>query len=191
MLTYILEHKNGFNGIVNIERGMDDQCIVTSIEDNITSQGKTIKEAIENLNTCYTENIKKKKNNVIKFIYDCFFHDYFSIKIEWNEDNQCGEYVLYTTPRHGSFEKDDVKHYKKQIGEKHIKELLLMMDKYKYFDESNYIERLGLDGSFWTTEIKINNKYKKLTIWSPNDGIVYLIGKYLIDLSEIDLGKIY
>ena len=144
----------------------------------------------EILNELENEHIDLSDNNVIKFICRRSFHDLFSIKIEWKNNEFMGLFVLNVIPMR-SIKEENVKHYVKLIKIEHIEKLLSILEKYKYFEESNYIERHGLDGASWKVQIKIMEKYKELDIWSPDDGVVYDIGKYLISLSDIDLGQIY
>jgi hypothetical protein len=142
------------------------------------------------MNELDNENIYESEYNVIKLVCKRSFHDWFSIKIEWQDDEFIGVFVLNRVPMF-TLKEENYIHYEKQINKGHLDNMLNILQKYKDYENIVLTERHGFDGADWTMEIKINGKYKKFVTWSPDNGIVYELGNYLIKLSKINLGPIY
>ena len=136
------------------------------------------------------EDVANNINNVIKFKCRRSFENEYAIKIEWKENDRFGIYVFNMVPKR-LFLDEDLIHYEKQINLPKIDELLQIIEKYRYFDYHEERGGGGHDGSDWIIEIKLNGKYKKITESSPKRGMIYDIGKYLIDLSDKNLEPIY
>ena len=136
------------------------------------------------------EDVLASINNVVKFRCERSFHNRYSIKIEWKENDRFGIYVFNMVPKR-LFLDEDLIHYEKQINLPKIDELVQIIEKRGYFDDHEEKRRFGRDGSDWKIEVKLNGKYKKIEEWSPKKGVVYDIGKYLIDLSDKNLEPIY
>ena len=131
--------------------------------------------------------VLNSKYNVIRFHCHRFFHSDFYIIAEWNKINEDG-YLIYCMY---SCEKNEKRFISKKLDYIKIKRLIEILDKYKYFSKPNNIKRFGLDGSRWTLEIQIEERYKEIDIWTPEKGVIYDIGNLLIEYSEVNIKNLY
>jgi hypothetical protein len=88
-------------------------------------------------------------------------------------------------------DKNEKSYIAKNLEINKIKELLSILDKYKYFSKPNKIIRHGLDGSRWILEVQIGKLYKEIDVWTPNKGVIYDIGKLLIKYSGAIINELY
>jgi DNA-directed RNA polymerase subunit RPC12/RpoP len=125
--------------------------------------------------------------NIIKFECSRSFHGPFCIIAEWDNDNSDGKLIFCM--RIFSDDEDDYKEIK--LENKKIKYLLSVLEKYKYFTKPNQIERYGLDGSTWTLEVQYGKLFKEISVWSPDKGVIYDIGRLLLEYSKPKINEIY
>jgi len=127
------------------------------------------------------------KYNVIKFDCHRSFHSDFCIIVEWFKDNEDG-YIIFCMR---SSEENENRYIASNIEKYKIQRLLEILDKYKYFSKPNKIKRFGFDGSRWTLEVQIKNKYKEIDVWTPKNGVIYDVGKKLIEYSGAIINNLY
>jgi hypothetical protein len=125
--------------------------------------------------------------NIIKFECSRSFHGPFCVIAEWDNDNSDGKLIfcMHTS----SDDEDDYKEMK--LENKKIKHLLNILDKYKYFTKPNQIKRFGLDGSTWILEVQYGKLFKEISVWSPDKGVIYDIGKLLLEYSKPKINEMY
>ena len=120
-----------------------------------------------------------KNKNVIKFVCERSFHGNFCIIVEWDKNNYELIFCL-----NGLSENENDKYFAINIDNNKISILINILEKHKYFKKSHKNKNFGLDGSTWTLEVKYGLLYKEISEWSPSKGVIYDIGKYLIELSN-------
>jgi hypothetical protein len=135
---------------------------------------KTVRKMI------FDENIKDIDKNIVKFIYQPSFDDPFAIKIEWNNNNKPLLY-FFMYPLH--FLDENLKNYNKEISDEDIENLIKIINEHDFFNQPEKIEYSGFDGATWEIEIMLNGIYHKINRWSPENGVVFIIGNYLLKLS--------
>jgi hypothetical protein len=130
------------------------------------------------------------KNNITIIRFTCLrsFHKPFSIKVIW--DNNNAKLIFSMSDGMGGYEVGKlISHFEKYLSNDQINKLLESIN--IIFDQPTKIEEYGLDGSQWIIEININGRYKVVDRWSPKSGVVYNIGKYLIELSGEKICELY
>jgi len=125
--------------------------------------------------------------NIIKFDCHRSFHSPFIIIAEWLNEIDDGKIIFCLL--YG--DKNEKSYIAKNLENCKIKELLSILDKYKYFSKPNKINRWGLDGSRWTLEVQIGKLYKEIDVWTPNKGVIYDIGNLLINYSGAIINELY
>jgi len=73
----------------------------------------------------------------------------------------------------------------KKLSEKDWTEFETLLINYSFWTSKPYIEEFGLDGSEWTIEGHLKDKYWVVNRWSPNDNL-RKIGEYLIKKSGLN-----
>ena len=128
-----------------------------------------------------------KNYNIIKFDCHRSFHSPFSIIVEWFNECDDGKIIfcMYFC------EKNEKTYIAQTIENSKIKELISILDSYNYFKKPNKLDRLGYDGATWTLEVQIDNLYKEISVWSPDEGVIYEIGKLLIKYSGAIINELY
>jgi DNA-directed RNA polymerase subunit RPC12/RpoP len=131
--------------------------------------------------------VLNNNHNIIKFVCNRSFHSPFTIIAEWFNEIEDGK-IIFCMYYCGENEKSYIS---KNLENSKIKELLSVLDKYKYFTKPNKSNRMGFDGSTWTLEVQIGKSYKEIDVWSPNKGGVYDIGNLLINYSGAIINELY
>ncbi|MCL2720747.1 MAG: hypothetical protein FWD47_05355 [Treponema sp.] len=129
--------------------------------------------------------------NIIRFTCLRTFHKPFSIKIVWN--NNAKLYFNMSNGAGGYNAGELIMHFEKILNNSQINIVLDILNKYDFFNQmtNEELDFIGLDGSKWIIEANINNKYKIIHRWTPESGIAYDIGKYLIELSGERIVNLY
>jgi len=125
--------------------------------------------------------------NIIKFDCHRSFHSPFTIIAEWFNEFDNGKIIFCMA----YCEENEKFYIAKSLENFKIKELLSILDKYKYFTKPNKITRHGLDGSRWKLEVQIGKSYKEINVWTPNKGVIYDIGNLLIKYSGAIINELY
>jgi hypothetical protein len=60
-----------------------------------------------------------------------------------------------------------------------------------YWEKPVRLETMGTDGAEWIIEASVNGTYKIVDRWSKSDSAVQAWGMELINLSRLDVGKVY
>jgi hypothetical protein len=124
-----------------------------------------------------------RPNNIIRFEFrDSFFSGNFQCILEWDNESE-GKLTLY-------------RHYgdlwiEKNIEYEKVKQIILILEKYNYFDVSSYKKTFGLDGYTFALEIKYKKEYKELAIWGIEKGVLYDVGMTLIQFAGKTFKDLY
>jgi ribosomal protein S27E len=131
--------------------------------------------------------VLNNKYNIIKFDCHRSFDSPFCIIVEWFNNDNDGNIIFCMY----SCEENERRYIAKRLEIYKLNILLSILNKYKYFSKPNKINRHGFDGSTWTLEVQIGNLYKEIDVWSPNKGVIYDIGKLLIEYSGVIINELY
>jgi hypothetical protein len=147
-----------------------------------------------NLDVLDNENLTRLGANInaLRFICLRAFHRPFSIKLLWTADNAKLEYSM--SDGRGGYEPGELTtHFSRMIGRNQIDELMRLVNRHDLFNQPTVLssDRGGMDGSKWILEANINGQYKVIDRWTPNSGINYIIGNYLITLSGERIDNLY
>jgi len=172
-----------------VAKAMKKHGIEKSIIKEMTEEEeKILKKKIE-LYQFYLDSwyVINRNHNIIKFCYQRSFHPEILIIVEWEKEDQDGKLTFVQDMD------DDFNNLFKEIklDNIRIKTLLSILEKYNFFVESNEIDRMGLDGSIWQLEVQHNEQFKEINVWSPKYGVIYDIGKLLIEYSEVEIEELY
>jgi hypothetical protein len=128
--------------------------------------------------------------NVIRFTCLRTFHKPFSIKIMWNNIN--AKLIFNMSDGAGGYSPGALmSHFAKPLRNDQLNKLIEIVNRYNIFNQPTTINNDGLDGSQWIIEVNIDGNYKVIDRWTPRRGVVYDIGKYLIELSEEKIDTLY
>jgi hypothetical protein len=133
-------------------------------------------------------------NNINAIRFTCLrtFHKPFSIKIIWNDTNE--KLIFNMSDGAGGYDTGIlINHFEKILRNDQINKLVRMVNKYNFFNQPTIINNgdFGLDGSQWIIEINIDGNYNVIDRWTPKSGIAYYIGKYMIELSGVEIDNLY
>ncbi|MDR0322310.1 MAG: hypothetical protein LBI28_12485 [Treponema sp.] len=125
--------------------------------------------------------LNKSKINVIRFTCLRTFHSPFSIKVIW--DNNAKLIYNMSNGAGGYSAGELINHFEKSLNNDQINNLTEIIHSYNIFNQPSVIDESGFDGSQWIIEINMDGNYKVIDRWSPKRGMIYDIGKYLVELS--------
>jgi len=139
----------------------------------------------ENLQKIFYDDkfILNNLHNALRFEFqDSFMTGSFNCILEW-DDGSNGKLTLFNMF-------NDV-WVEKIIEWQEIKKTIDLLDSYNFFEKSFYKKTLGFDGYTFCLEVKIGKKYKELSIWGVEKGILYDIGMMLLKFAGKSFKELY